>query len=149
MTPEQVFSLASAAILPGWLCLVFLPRWEWTQSLISTVLVPGILGLLYLAIFATHIRGAEGDFSSLAGVATFMSDPWLLLMGWVHYLAFDLFVGAWEVRDARRSGVHHLLVVPCLALTLMAGPVGLVLYLLFRAIKTGSPLLDASATVAD
>jgi hypothetical protein len=52
--------------------------------------------------------------------------------GWIHYLIFDLFVGAWEARDARRRGVPHLLLVPCLLATLMIGPVGLLLYVLVR-----------------
>ena len=56
----------------------------------------------------------------------------MLLAGWLHYLAFDLFVGSWEVRDSRRVGVHHLLVIPCLFLTLMMGPVGLLAYLVLR-----------------
>jgi hypothetical protein len=56
------------------------------------------------------------------------------LAGWIHYLAFDLFVGAWEVRDAQRQGIHHLLVIPCLLATLMAGPAGLALYWLLRVL---------------
>ncbi len=61
------------------------------------------------------------------GEARLFENPYLLLAGWVHFLAFDLLVGAWEVRDARRVGITHLLVVPCLLLTFMAGPVGLLL----------------------
>jgi hypothetical protein len=57
----------------------------------------------------------------------------VLLAGWIHYLAFDLFVGSWEVRDAQRVGIHHLFVVPCLVLTVLFGPIGLLLYLLLRA----------------
>ena len=57
----------------------------------------------------------------------------LLLAGWVHYLAFDLFVGSWEVEDARARGVSHWLVLPCLLCTFLAGPAGLGLYLLVRA----------------
>ena len=57
-------------------------------------------------------------------------------MGWIHYLAFDLFVGAWEVRDAQARGIHHLLVIPCLFLTLMAGPGGLLLYWAIRIVHT-------------
>ncbi len=56
-----------------------------------------------------------------------------VVAGWIHYLVFDLFVGAWEVRDARRRGVNHLAVVPCLLLTLLLGPIGLMLYLAIRA----------------
>jgi len=134
MTPDLLFDVATRAALPGWLLLVFLPRWRWSARLISGVLIPALLGGLYLVLLIQHFGGSDGGFGSLAEVRTLFQDPWALLIGWVHYLAFDLFVGAWEVRDAQRVGVHHLLVVPCLGLTLMFGPVGLLLYLVLRAI---------------
>jgi hypothetical protein len=77
---------------------------------------------------------SAGGFGSLQEVTILFSDPNLLLAGWIHYLAFDLFVGAWEVRDAQRQGIHHLLVIPCLLATLMAGPAGLALYWLLRVL---------------
>jgi hypothetical protein len=61
------------------------------------------------------------------------SQPWLLLAGWIHYLAFDLFVGSWEVRDARDRGIPHLAVVPCLTLTFLFGTAGWLLYAMVRA----------------
>ncbi len=70
--------------------------------------------------------------TSLGGVMALFSSPHIMLVGWVHYLVFDLFVGAWEVRDARRRSIHHGMVVPCLFLTLMVGPVGLLAYLVLR-----------------
>jgi len=73
-------------------------------------------------------------FSSLHGVAAFFSSPYALTAGWVHYLVFDLFVGAWETRDAKRRGIPHLLVIPCLVVTLVVGPVGLLLYIVLRAV---------------
>jgi hypothetical protein len=60
------------------------------------------------------------------------SVPHIVVAGWIHYLIFDLFVGAWETRDAQRRGIPHLLVIPCLIVTLMIGPVGLLLYVLVR-----------------
>jgi hypothetical protein len=58
--------------------------------------------------------------------------PHLVLAGWIHYLIFDLFIGAWETRDAARRGIAHLWVIPCLLATLMAGPLGLLLYVVVR-----------------
>ena len=60
------------------------------------------------------------------------TSPTAVLGGWIHYLVFDLFVGAWIVRDARRESINHWLTVPLLFITLMAGPAGLMLYLLLR-----------------
>ena len=137
MNPETLFSIANTAVLPGWVLLVFLPRWRGSARLVSAVVIPGLLAILYSYLIGTNIFGAEGGFGSLPGVAQMFENRNLLLAGWVHYLAFDLFVGAWEVRDAQRSGVHHLLVVPCLILTLMLGPTGLLLYLAIRAVRRG------------
>ena len=94
--------------------------------------VPAILAAVYVAIIATKWAGSSGGFSSLSAVAMLFSNPWLLLAGWTHYLAFDLFIGSWEVRDARDRGLPHLLVLPCLALTFLFGPAGWLLYLTMR-----------------
>jgi hypothetical protein len=51
----------------------------------------------------------------------------------VHYLAFDLFVGGWEVRDAVARGVSRWLVAPCLLLTFIFGPAGWLAYYAVRA----------------
>ena len=71
-------------------------------------------------------------FGSLDQVFAIFQNPGMVLAGWIHYLAFDLFIGSWEVRDARRIGIHHVLVIPCLVGTFLVGPVGLLLYLLLR-----------------
>ena len=144
-SPEAVFSMASAAVLPGWLLLVLAPRWRWTARLVSAVLIPGLLAVLYAAIIAARWRSAEGGFSSLADVQKLFADPWILLAGWIHYLVFDLFIGAWEVRDAGRLGIPHLLVAPCLVLTFLFGPVGLLLYGIVRAVRTRRVLVDEAA----
>ena len=133
MDPETLFSLASMVVLPGWALLVFLPWWRWSTGLIPGIVLPAVLGLLYAGLIATNFFGADGGFGSLVAVDRLFENRYLLLAGWVHYLAFDLFVGAWEVRDARRLKINHLLVVPCLLLTFMLGPVGLLLYLGVRA----------------
>jgi hypothetical protein len=82
------------------------------------------------------LRGAEGGFSTLSGVASLFANPWLLLAGWVHYLAFDLLVGTWEARDARERGLPHLLLVPCLVLTFLLGPAGWLLYMTVCTLST-------------
>jgi hypothetical protein len=146
MTPEPLFSLASALVLPAWLLLALAPRWRHAARLVAAVVVPGILSGLYLGVIVARWGGAEGGFSSLADVATLFADPWLLLAGWVHYLVLDLFVGAWEVRDAQRLGVPHLLVVPCLALTFLFGPVGLLLYGAIRVARTRRAAVDEAAS---
>lgn len=134
MNPEQWFSLAGTVVLPGWLLLAFAPRWRWSQRY-AAFAAPLLIGVLYAYAFLAHSGDVEGGgFGSLAQVSKLFANPWLLLAGWVHYLAFDLFIGAWETRDAARTGIPHLAVVPCLALTFLLGPIGLMLYLAMRAV---------------
>jgi hypothetical protein len=129
---DKLFSIAGGLVLPVWLLLIFVPRWQWTQRL-ATFIVPLLLGVIYVGLLATAHFPAGGGFNSLAQVALLFSVRQALLAGWIHYLAFDLFTGAWEARDARRLRISRWLVAPCLLLTFLFGPLGLGLYLLLRA----------------
>ncbi len=133
MTPNQIFSFANALALAAWILLIALPRQRWASRTLAAQVVPSIFAAMYIAILATHWKGSAGGFSSLPDVMTLFTQPWLLLAGWIHYLAFDLFVGSWEVRDAQERSIPHLAVVPCLALTFLFGPAGWLLYSLLRA----------------
>ncbi len=133
MTADSLFSLAGTLAVAGWLVLVFLPRWRYGAPLIGGVLIPALLGIVYGYLIVRYMAAAEGGFGSLAEVRSLFANDFVLLAGWIHYLAFDLFIGAWEVRDAGRHRIHHLAVVPCLGLTFMFGPIGLLAYLALRA----------------
>lgn len=132
MTADQIFQACNTLALLGWLVLVLFGWKRWASSFITAVLLPLLFAVIYSALLLTHWGGSSGNFNSLAGVAALFSNPWLLLAGWVHYLAFDLFVGSWEARDALTHQIPHIVVVPCLLLTFFFGPAGLLLYMLLR-----------------
>ena len=136
MNPETIFSACGALAMAGWLGLAVLPRWHVTRDWLAPVVVPLLIGVVYATLMLTYIDRAPegGGFGSLAAVATLFTVPELLLAGWIHYLAFDLFVGAWIVADAQRNGVPHLLILPSLVATFMAGPAGLLLYWICKLI---------------
>lgn len=131
MTPEQVFQIVNLMAVVGWLLLATLPRRAWVSKGTAAGVIP-TLALVYVGLIVLHWRGAQGGFGSLEEVARLFSNPWLLVAGWVHYLAFDLFVGSWVVRDARSRGIPHWLVLPCLFFTFMFGPAGWLLYMALR-----------------
>jgi len=133
MSAEQIFSVANFVALCGWLLLIVLPGKKWVSHLVSGVAIPAAFAALYTVVIAVNFVGSEGGFSSLPDVALLFRNPWLLLAGWIHYLAFDLLVGSWEVRDARERGVRHWFVAPCLILTFLFGPAGWLLYLGVRS----------------
>ena len=135
MPLEQIFSMATLLAMIGWLILAILPK-QPVMQIVSGVIIPLVLSVGYLFLIAQNLRGAEGGFGSLADVATLFQKQELLLAGWIHYLAFDLFIGAWETRDAQRNGIPHLVVIPCLIMTFMLGPIGLLFYFAIRTAKT-------------
>jgi hypothetical protein len=129
MSAEQLFAVTNGIAMVSWVLLAALPGRRWVTDIVTGKYVPALFAVIYIAIVATTFGGAEGTFSNLAGVSALFSNQWLLLAGWLHYLAFDLLIGTWEARDARERGVPHLLLVPCLFLTLMFGPAGWLFYL--------------------
>jgi len=135
MSPDSLFSLCSSVVLPAWILLVVAPRWRWTHRV--AVAVPLLLAATYLVLVAVNFRPGEGGFGSLDEVAKLFANRNVLLAGWIHYLAFDLFTGAWEVRDAGQLGLPHAFVIPCLLLTFLFGPIGLVLYFVLRSTLRG------------
>jgi hypothetical protein len=138
---EQVFSACGTVAMVGWLLLMLVPRWRATQW-VAGVAIPLGIAVVYLGLIVRHMPGSEGGFGSLADVSRLFSQPGLLLAGWVHYLAFDLFIGSWEVRDARRLGLPHVLVIPCLLMTFLLGPIGLLSYFLLRAARARTLSVD-------
>ena len=149
MTTDTLFTICNTSILPFWALLFLAPRWKYTQRLVHSFMLPMVLALAYLYLMITSFGSAEGGgFGSLESVMALFSVPEVMLAGWIHYLIFDLFIGAWESRDAQRLGISHFLVVPCMALTFMAGPVGLLLYLGLRWATRRAFILD-EASAAD
>lgn len=132
MNLELLFKLGGDVVLPGWLLLLFAPGWRWTQRY-TTFLAPLLLAAVYGWLLAHAHPAAGAGFGSLHAVQLLFGSPQALLAGWLHYLAFDLFTGAWEARDAARLGISRWLVAPCLLMTFLLGPLGLALYLLLRA----------------
>ena len=135
MSPQQVFSIVNSVALVAWIMLAVLPGRPWVTKMITANVVPLFFAVLYTAIVISIFGRVPGGFSSLAGVETLFSNPWLLLAGWVHYLAFDLLVGSWELEDAAVRGIPHWMVVPCLLLTFLFGPAGWLLYRIVRSIR--------------
>jgi len=132
MTPDRLFSIANTIALAAWITMIVLQRRSWVLNVLIGRVVPAVFAAIYIAIVAGAWAGSTGGFSSLAGVAALFSNRWLLLAGWLHYLAFDLLIGRWELVDAQARGIGIVRVLPCLLLTFMFGPAGWLLYIIVR-----------------
>ncbi len=135
---DLIFTITNIYAMAMWLVLLFAPR----NELVMTGLFYGGAGLLsasYAVIMVSlmtgiidTVAGETMDFSSLAGVQQSLSSPSGATIGWIHYLAFDMFVGLWVARNADKYGFARWLQVPILFFVFLLGPLGLVLYLLLR-----------------
>ena len=136
MTPEQLFAFTGPTAMLGWLCLLAYPLARRPLMLVGGFILPGVLSVCYVGLILAFWTTAEGGFDSLANVMLLFDTPGTALAGWVHFLAFDLFIGGWIVRDAARAGILHVLTWPCLVLTFLFGPAGLFLHFGLRAVMT-------------
>ena len=139
MSFEQGFSLASTVAMVGWVALLLLPRWP---LLVSTLRF-GVIGLLSIAyvtlIMVYFFRVEGGGFGSITEVRQLFLSDGGLLAGWIHYLAFDLFVGLWIADRADRAALGRLIQAPILIATFMFGPLGLLMFYATRGAQTFLP----------
>lgn len=133
MPPEQLFSLANMAAMAGWLVLIFAPRRIAALGQIPRTAIPLALAALYTALMLVHFGPAEGGYDSLANVRLLLSTEPMLLAGWVHFLAFDLMIGALMADRMDRVGLHRVLQAPILVAIFMFGPAGVLLALIAEA----------------
>lgn len=130
MTPFLTFQICGALVMPQWLLMLILPNWRITRWLVKSKMVIVILCFVYLFYIIGHFDWKSfSDFGSLEGIKALFANDNLLLAGWIHYLAFDLFAGSWIWQNAKTRHVPHAWVVPSLLLCFIMGPVGLLFYL--------------------
>lgn len=128
-----LFQLGSLIVLPGWLALMVAAFWAKPRSQLiaaARFVVPALLAVAYVYLIGTGLDAfKDGGFNSIAQVRALFSHDGALTAGWLHYLAFDLFVGAWIVERGTSRGINGLLLLPCLVLTFLFGPAGYLLFL--------------------
>jgi len=135
MSAEMLFSVANPVALLGWLALVAAPLAPRAVDVLAGRVLPGGLSLAYAVLMLVHFADAPGGFQTLADVQALFTDVDVALAGWIHFLAFDLFIGAWIVRDSRRQGIAHWMVLPILPFAFLLGPAGLLAYIGLRLIR--------------
>ena len=135
MTPEAIFPIANMTALAGWAALLASPLIPRLSDVVASIVIPLLLAVAYAGLVLAFWNGAQGGFDTLDNVSLLFQSREMLLAGWLHYLAFDLFVGGWIARTARTEGVSFVLVVPCLALTFLFGPVGFLVFSVIRVAR--------------
>ena len=138
---DLLFRASNLLVLPIWALMILLPRRRWTVRIIRSPLVSAAPAILYAALVLPRLGAIWPAVArpTLAGVEALLGSPVGATIAWVHFLAFDLFVGRWIYLDSLERRISSWLMAPVLFLTLMLGPAGFLLYLAVRSIRAASP----------
>jgi hypothetical protein len=134
---EIIFQLSALLVVPFWLLIILLPHWGWTRRIMKSVLAILPAALLYVFLIAANL-GLTLDFiahllpPTLAGTQDLLGSAAGATIAWMHFGAFDLFVGRWVYLDSRAEAISAWLVSPILVVVFILGPLGFVLYLAAR-----------------
>ncbi len=129
---NELFSFCSQLALAGWVILILLPRSLTPINIIPKYIIPFIISAIYTTLILKNFMSSEGGFADLADLRLLFQDDTALLAGWIHYLAFDLFIGCWIAQNADEVKISRVIQTPILLATFILGPIGLALFFLFR-----------------
>jgi hypothetical protein len=131
---ETIFSLANLYVLPFWLLMILAPHWSWTKKFVNPLwlVIPLMATYAFMVVPGLPLLLGSLANPALSGIATLLGSPEGATIGWIHFLAFDLFVGRWVYLDSREKNITAWLVSPILFFVFMLGPLGLLLYLAAR-----------------
>jgi len=129
---DAIFSFGGNLVMPFWMLMIFLPHWRWTQRIMRSPLIAVPPAVIYTVLVLPNTSEILGALGGLNEVMALLATPFGTTVGWMHFLAFDLFVGRWAYLDSRERSISALVMAPILFLTLMLGPIGFLLYLTVR-----------------
>ena len=138
LTFENIYLWMNFAILPFWLMIMLIPNSRITQIFVNSIVLPlifstAIVYLIYNAILLEEpIFDVFKIYFSLDNLYTVFATESFLVIFWIHFLAINLFLGSWVSRDAVKYNISKKLTFLPLVLIYFTGPLGLVLYWLFR-----------------
>lgn len=138
MTASSIFSFGNTFVLVGWILLIFLPKWKYTQIMILNGIIV-LFAVLYAYLFSKDIASFDpNSFSTLENVKALFQNDNAVAAGWLHYLAFDIFVGAYIVKESQKLEISRWIYTLILPFTFMFGPVGYLLFFIAKTAKTKS-----------
>jgi Domain of unknown function (DUF4281) len=137
MTADNFYWYSSVLIFIPWALLILIPKGKYTEPIAFGSAILLLLAAAWFTIgYLAHGGEGGGNLISLEGFSNIFRSKEMLLTGWLNYLSFCLLTGTWQSHDAQQLKIPHWFVVPCLFLTMLTGPAGVLLYLLVRFFKT-------------
>ena len=137
-TIEMLYLWVNCGVLPFWLILIFFPQSHLCKYFVTSIFPISLLGGAYIfMLYQSYIDlyNFEKNFTLYLGIAELselFSDTTFLMMFWIHFVAINLFVGGWILKDSQKFGVNRYLLGVPLIITYLIGPLGIFIYWLIR-----------------
>ena len=143
-TPETLYFWLNLGVLPFWLTLVFFPQSNLCRYLVTSIFPIFILSGAYIfVIYKSFLNSYDfvGNFNLYIGIenlASLFDEESFLLLFWIHFIAINLFVGGWIVKDSQKFLINKILLIFPLVITYLIGPLGILIYWFIRIFKAKS-----------
>lgn len=137
---NELFQLSNLLVIPWWLMMIIAPKWSFTRRIVNSSLIFLPITVLYSVLVLPSLLTLLPDLANpqLTVISDMLGTPTGATVAWIHFLAFDLFVGRWIYQDSTNLHIHPVLQRVCLVCTFMAGPFGWLCYIIIRRIMTHS-----------
>ena len=137
-TIEMLYLWINIGVLPFWILIIFFPQSHLCKYLATSIFPIFILSSAYIFILHKAFLVSfdfDNNFSlylGLSNVSELFRDDYYLLMFWTHFVAINLFIGGWILKDAQKLYINKILLAFPLIITYLIGPIGIFLYWIIR-----------------
>lgn len=137
-TIEMLYLWINIGVLPFWILIIFFPQSHLCKYLATSIFPIFLLSAAYIFILYKAYLGSfdfDNNFSLYLGlnnVSELFRDDYYLLMFWTHFVAVNLFIGGWILKDSQKLYMNKILLAFPLIITYLTGPIGIFIYWIIR-----------------
>ena len=137
-TIETVYMWINLGVLPFWFILIVFPQSHLSRIFVTSIFPFFILSGVYIFIlYKSYLIGYDfdGNFSLYLGLkelSRLFEDHLYIMIFWTHFIAINLFIGGWIVKDSQKFSINKVLMAVPLIVTYLIGPIGLFFYWIIR-----------------
>ena len=137
-TIETLYMWINLGVLPFWLILIVFPQSHLSRIFVTSIFPFFILSGVYIfVLYKSYLIGYDfdGNFSLYLGLnelSRLFEDHLYIMIFWTHFIAINLFIGGWIVKDSQKFSINKVLMAVPLIVTYLIGPIGLFLYWIIR-----------------
>ena len=137
-TIETLYMWINLGVLPFWFILIVFPQSHLSRIFVTSIFPFFILSGVYIFIlYKSYLIGYDfdGNFSlylGLSELSRLFEDHLYIMIFWTHFIAINLFIGGWIVKDSQKFSINRILLGIPLIITYLIGPIGIFIYWVIR-----------------